>query len=103
MIERWFVYDIEEGLRIFLDEKAAHDEFLKLIEMYRNDAACDDEWDDDVEDVTWGKVYQTVELQEVEPTIDNDSITEILLDEDCEEEGWCADISVIEHRPEIKS
>lgn len=92
MIERWFVYDIEEGLRIFLDEKAAHDEFLKLIEMYRNDAACDDEWDDDVEDVTWGKVYQSVELREIENSLDLD------LDE---EEGYCADAFVIEHRPEI--
>jgi len=59
--ERWFVYDCENGIQIFITEKAAQEEYQKQVDLYR-DAAMGDEWDDNVERVCWGKVFQTTEL-----------------------------------------
>jgi hypothetical protein len=88
--EKWFVYDDENNMQIFSTEKSAYEEFLKIIEEYR-ESACGDEWADEVENVTWGKIYQTVELQEIE----------LLPDEDYSyDEGDVADAFIIEHRRE---
>jgi hypothetical protein len=63
--EKWFVYDRENNFQIFDSEKEAYDEFLKQIQLYR-DESYDDGWSEEVEDITWGKVYQTVKLIECE-------------------------------------
>ena len=88
--EKWFVYDWDNNMQIFTTKDAAYNEFLKIIEMYREEASGD-EWNDEIEDVTWGKIYQTVELQEIE----------IPPEEDCDfNEGEVYDAFIIEHRKE---
>lgn len=88
--ERWFVYDYDNNMQIFTTEKAAYEEFLKIIEQYREES-IGDEWIDEVEHTTWGKVYQTVELQEVEYPSKEDSEFE---------ENEVFDAFIIEHRNE---
>ncbi len=63
--ELWFVYDWENNLQTFTTEKAAHDEYQKQIDIYREESVGD-EWNDDVERVCWGKIFQTTELVPVE-------------------------------------
>ena len=71
--ERWFVYDPDNHLQIFTTEKAAHDKFQEIIQLYRDEAAGD-EWPDDVEEVTWGKVFQTVVLVPIDDPRDPEDI-----------------------------
>jgi hypothetical protein len=61
LLERWFVYDRENNLQIFTTEIAAQEEYQKQVDLYRENAQGD-EWDDDVEEVCWGKVFQTTSL-----------------------------------------
>jgi hypothetical protein len=64
--EMWFVYDREDGgFQIFYSEEAAEKEYQKTIEKYR-EYSSNDEWGDEVESVSWGKIYQTTELIEIE-------------------------------------
>jgi hypothetical protein len=90
--EMWFVYDRENyEFKRFFTEREAEEEYQSIIENYRNDADGD-EWRDDVEDVVWGKIYQTTELIPVEnPRVD-------IEDYDYECDDNFAEAFAIEHR-----
>jgi hypothetical protein len=62
--EQWYVHDFCDGFQYFKTEQEAHDCFIKSLNGYR-EAAEGDEWADEVEHVTWGKIYQSVVLKRV--------------------------------------
>jgi hypothetical protein len=91
--EKWFVNDWNESFQVFDSEEEAHAEFLKIIDQYREEAAGD-EWNDDVERVTWGKVFQTAQLMPV----DNPNNEDLLPDDPDWDGTEYADAFAIEHR-----
>lgn len=95
IIEMWFIYDREDGgFQIFYAEEAAEEEYQKTIEKYRGYASENDGWDDEVESVSWGKIYQTTELIPVEnPRVD---IEDYDYDYECDDNF--AEAFAIEHR-----
>jgi hypothetical protein len=94
--ERWFVYDWENNLQIFTTETAAYDEYHKQIDLYREEAQGD-EWCDEVEWVTWGKVFQTTKLIDVEsPRFGTEDYNPSIDDN-------LAEAFAIEHRKEVST
>lgn len=91
--EMWFVYDWEDGLHTFDKEEEAHSAFLKAIDQYREEAAGD-EWDDDVERIAWGRIFQTVKLT----PIDNPNNEDLFPDDPDWDDAIYADAVAIEHR-----
>lgn len=91
--EKWFVNDWEDGFQTFDTEEKAHAEFLKIIDQYREEASGD-EWNDDVERVAWGKVFQTTNLM----PIDSPHNRDLLPDDPDWDSNEYADAFAIEHR-----
>ena len=93
--ELWFVYDREIGFETYKTEAEAETTYLKNIQVYR-EAAEGGEWEDEVEDISWGKVFQTTEL------------ISIKCPEDMDPEYFYRDFDdiygafPIERRPEVK-
>jgi hypothetical protein len=91
--EKWFVNDWEDGFQVFDNEGEAHAAFLKIIDQYREEAAGE-EWNDDVERIAWGRVFQTVHLT----PIANPNNRDLLPDDPDWDSNEYADAFAIEHR-----
>ena len=65
VVELWFVYDPDDGYNEYTSEEEARQAYLNAIQGYRD--VANEGWPDEVGSVVWGKVYQTTELQTVEP------------------------------------
>lgn len=61
----WFVYDVDNGFDLFETEEEATIFFNMKVEEYRDDASCEEEWCDDVEDLMMGRVTKGVRLKYV--------------------------------------
>lgn len=59
--ETWFSYDPGDGFEMHDTEAAARERAEKALEYYKDEAAGDG-WDEEVEQVCWGKCAQKVEL-----------------------------------------
>ena len=92
--EKWFVSTPTDGFTLYDSESQAHEAFLKAISVERDYCYEDGEWNFEVEDICWGKVYQDVVLRKV-PSPYNEDIDPDDPDYDTEE---CYDAFANERR-----
>ena len=59
--ETWFSYDPGDGFETHDTETAARERAEKALQYYKDEAAGDG-WDEEVEQICWGKCAQKVEL-----------------------------------------
>jgi len=61
---QYYVHDWNDGFQYFDAEKDAKDMFDKILKEYTEEA-IGDEWQDEVEHLSWGIIKQTVKLKKV--------------------------------------
>jgi hypothetical protein len=62
--EKWFVNDDDWGFEVYDTEKEAEDMYKKLLKDSKDESRFDG-WSDYINQLMWGKVYQTTELMDV--------------------------------------
>lgn len=61
---QYYVHDWNEGFEYFDTEGEAKNRFNEVLGQYREEAVGD-EWQDEVEHLSWGIIKQTVKLNKV--------------------------------------
>jgi hypothetical protein len=97
MREKWFVYSVDENFELFDTEEAARERFEQYYNEYCDDARGETEWNVDVEQLAWGKIYASVELVELKLSDETkkEMIRDGMMEED--EDGVYFDAFIVNH------